>query len=110
MTTTSTVRTNPYEYVTNTDETDALALNVVPDLTGSESVQSAACELHKTYTREDVTATGMPQGAAVASNVVTQGFDARGLTPGHYQWIWNVTLNTGAIRSYESLLRVENHD
>jgi hypothetical protein len=46
----------------------------------------------------------------VASNVVTQQFDARELAPGHYEWIWNVTLNTGAVRSYRLLLRVENHD
>jgi hypothetical protein len=46
----------------------------------------------------------------VLSNVVTQQFDARGLTPGRYDWIWNVTLNTGAVRSFLTSLRVENHD
>jgi hypothetical protein len=106
----SDVQTSPSEYTTNTDEYDALGLNVAPDLTGTESVAAALCEMRAAYTREDVTESGFPQLASVASNVVTQQFDARELVPGHYEWIWNVTLNTGAVRSYRLLLRVENHD
>jgi hypothetical protein len=108
--TTVTTRTRPYEYVTNTNETDALGFNPTAELTGTEAVASASCELRQVYTREDVSATGMSVAATVLANVVTQRYDARGLAPGHYQWLWNITLNTGAIRSYETLLIVENHD
>lgn len=107
---TTDVQTSPSEYITNTDETDALALNVAAELAQGESIASAACELRRTVTREDVTQTGFPQPAQVASSVVTQRFDARVLAWGHYEWIWNITLNTGAVRSYSTLLRVDNHD
>lgn len=107
---TVTVATSPSEYITNTDETDALALDITAELTGTEAVATAVCELRQVYTREDVSATGVSVGATVLSNVVTQRFDARGLAPGRYQLVWNVTLNTGAIRSYETLLIVQNHD
>jgi hypothetical protein len=102
--------TSPAEYVTNTDEVDALALNVAADLTGSETVATAQCEMRGAYSRTEVTVIGFTSPATVNSNVVTQAFDARGLAPGHYEWIWNVTLNTGAIRSYRTLLKVESHD
>jgi hypothetical protein len=104
------VATSPAEYITNTDESDALALDVAAEIGLTETVVSAACELRTAYTREDVTGTAFTLPATVATTVVTQRFDARGLTAGHYEWIWNVTLNTGAVRSYRTLLRVENHD
>src|SRR3954464_5614276 len=104
------VATDPGEYITNTDETDALALDVTAELSGSEAVTSAACELHHVLTHEDVTSTAFTLGATVLVNVVTQQYDARNLAPGRYDWIWNVTLNTGAVRSFLTSLRVENHD
>lgn len=107
---TSLLATSPSEYTTNTDETDALALDVSADLTSPEAVTDAACELRSSYARIDVSSTGLPVVATVASNVVTQHFDARVLEPGHYDLIWNVTLNTGAVRSYRTTLKVEDHD
>ncbi len=104
------VATSPSEYITNTDETDALALDVAADLGAGESVASAECELRSAYTRLAAPAGAFPQAATVASTVVTQRFDATVLTPGQYEWIWNATLNTGATRSYRLLLKVENHD
>lgn len=104
------VATSPAEYITNTDEVDALALNATADLTGTEAVASAACELRDAYTRDPAPGGAFPSVATVASNVVTQQYDARVLTPAHYEWIWNLTLNTGAVRSYRTLLKVENHD
>lgn len=107
---TSAVATSPSEYITNTDERDALALDVTNELTGVEAVAEAVCEMRSAYTREDAPSGAFPLAATIASNVVTQQFDARVLTPGHYEWIWNITLNTGAVRSFRTLLRVENHD
>jgi hypothetical protein len=104
------VATSPSEYITNTDETDALALDVTAELAVGESVADAACELLRVLTREDVSSTAFPTGAAVVGNVVTQRFDARVLASGHYQWNWNCTLNTGAVRSFTTTLKVENHD
>jgi hypothetical protein len=104
------VATSPSEYITNTDETDALALDVAADLGVGESVGSAACELRNSYTRQAAPGGAFPQAATVASNVVTQQFDATVLAPGHYEWIWNVTLNTGATRSYSLVLKVLDHD
>jgi hypothetical protein len=104
------VATSPSEYITNTDETDALALNASAELSASESVTNAACELRDLYTRVTPAGQFFPSGATVASNVVTQPYDARVLAPGRYEWIWTLTLNTGAIRSYRTLFRVENHD
>lgn len=104
------VATSPSDYITNTDEVDALALNVAADLGLTESVATAACELRQAYTREAAPPAAFPVAATVAANVVTQQFDATVLAQGHYEWIWNVTLNTGAMRSYKTLLRVENHD
>lgn len=104
------VATSPSEYITNTDEVDALALNVAADLAVGESATSATCEMRSVYLREAAPSGAFPAGATVASNVVTQQFNATVLTAGHYEWIWNVTLNTGAVRSYRTLLRVENHD
>jgi hypothetical protein len=92
------VATSPDEYITNTDEVDALALDVTAELRGTEAVASAACELHRVLTHEDVTASAFLATATVLSNVVTQQFDARSLSPGRYDWIWNVTLNTDACR------------
>jgi S1-C subfamily serine protease len=102
--------TLPSEYVTNTDESDALALDMAAELGTGESVASAACELTSLNTGANAAVMGFPAGATVTSNVVTQVFDARGLSEGPYRWIWNVTLNTGAIRSYLTILRVRNHD
>jgi hypothetical protein len=102
--------TLPSEYPTNTDETDALALDVSPELGQSESVASAVCELRDLYTRAAAPAAAFPSSATVATNVVTQRFDARELTPGRYEWIWNCTLNTGAVRSFKTVLLVEDHD
>lgn len=102
--------TSPAEYVTNTDEVDALALDMTPDLGVGESVASAVCELTSMATSADVAPTGFPGAATVAGNVVTQRFDARVLAAGVYRWIWNVTLNTNAVRSYKMTLTVRNHD
>jgi hypothetical protein len=44
------------EYITNTDEIDALALDVTAELSGSEAVSTAVCELRHVLTHEDVTA------------------------------------------------------
>lgn len=107
---TSALLTSPSEYTTNTDEYDSLALDVSGDLGVGETIASAECELRSAYARVDVTEAGFPSAAVPASPTVTQAFDARLLAPGHYEWIWNVTLNTGAIRSYRLLLKVENHD
>lgn len=102
--------TNPSTYITNTDETDALALDVALELGLAESVGSAVCELVNMSSDLDVTSDGFPASATVAGTVVTQRFDARPLTEGPYRWVWNVTLNTGAVRSYLTILRVRNHD
>lgn len=102
--------TNPTTYITNTDETDALALDMTLEISAGESVASAACELTNMATGADVASTGFPFGATVAANVITQRFDARPLAEGAYRWIWNATLNTGAVRSYLTVLRVRNHD
>jgi hypothetical protein len=102
--------TIPPEYVTNTDESDALALNMAPEIGMGESVSSAVCELTGMATGEDAAALAYPAGATVTGNVVTQIFDARPLEVGSYRWIWNVTLNTGALRSYRTILRVRGHD
>lgn len=110
MTTVVTDVTSPQEYVTNTDEVDALALDVTPELGVGETVLSAACELMRMDSGADVAAAGFPTPAVPAGNVITQGFDARNLSPGPHRWIWNVTLNTGAVRSYRTLLRVTSHD
>lgn len=102
--------TLPAAYATNTDETDALALNMTNELAVGETVASAACELRRRDDNTDVTATGLSIPATVADPVVTQRFDARVLEPGPYWWIWNVTLNTGAVRSYRTAFNVESHD
>lgn len=106
---TSTV-TSPADYPTNTDESDALAFNMGAELGSGESIASAACELWRLEDHEDVSAVGFPSGATITTTVVTQPFDARVLTPGPHHWIWKVTLNTGAVRSYRTVLHVENHD
>lgn len=102
--------TSPSEYITNTDEVDALALDMTLEIGAGESVASAACELTNMATGLDVAPAGFPQAATVAANVITQRFDARPLAEGTYRWIWNATLNTGAVRSYLTVLRVRNHD
>lgn len=113
MTTITAAITTPSEYITNTDETDALSLDMAAELTGAEAVASAACELRDLTTDVDALVaapTAFPAVATAALNVVTQRFDARVLAPGRYSWIWNVTLNTGAVRSYRTVLRVVDHD
>lgn len=102
--------TIPAEYITNTDEADALALDMTPEIGAGETVQSAANELTDMLSGVDVASSGFPTGASVAGNVVTQRFDARPLAIGSYRWIWNVTLNTGTVRSYRTILRVRGHD
>lgn len=104
------VATSPGEYITNTDETDALALDLSAELAMDETVVSAVSELRLMVNRVAAPSGAFPVGATVAGNVVMQQFDARVLSPGHYEWIWNVTLNTGAIRSYATTLNVQNHD
>lgn len=104
------VATDPAEYITNTDEIDWLAFDATNDLTGSEAVVSAACELRTVHERIDAPAAAFLTPATQASNVVTQKFDATVLAAVHYEWIWKLTLNTGAVRSYRTVLRVENHD
>lgn len=102
--------TIPPEYISNTDESDALALDMTPEIGVGETVQSAANELTDMLSGVDVAPTGFPTGATIAGNVVTQRFDARLLPVGSYRWIWNVTLNTGTVRSYRTILRVRGHD
>ena len=106
----TTVETSPGSYRTNTDEVDALSLNVAAELSGAEAAVSAVCELVDYSTGTDVTATAFSGAAAVNSNVVTRTFDARSLPAGVYRWVWNVTLNTAAVRSFVTVLYVESHD